>query len=43
MKTRLKELIETYRTMLELNRSNIRRKILEEVIEDLETILREAQ
>ena len=43
MKQRIKELIATYRDMLGKTRSKIRRECLENMITDLETVLREAQ
>lgn len=43
MKERLRQLIETYRDMAKRARTQRTREIFENVIEDLETILREAQ
>lgn len=43
MRERIKQLIVTYEAMLTKTRSKIRREILENVIEDLKTCLREAQ
>ena len=42
IKARIQQLIETYRYMLKRNRSKIRAEMLENVITDLETALRDA-
>ncbi len=43
MKIRLQELIRTYTDMLVKERSKLRRAVLENIIADLEQVLREAQ
>lgn len=43
MKVRIKQLIATYRDMVKKSRSVRKIELLQNVIEDLETILREAQ
>jgi hypothetical protein len=43
MKDRIRQLIDTYRDMIKRSRSQRSIDILQNVIEDLETVLREAQ